>query len=114
MRIFTAICFCVALAACQQTQDTASNAYSTVGDETGKSYNKIGELVGLKKPKPPNAPTPQTRYCYHTYNDIICYPHPLPGEEDRMAGYQESNGKIGYLLQPNACKRCGRKAIAAA
>ena len=101
MRIFAAICLCITLAACQQTQDTATNAYGTVGDQTGKSYDKIGEIIGLKKPPPPKTQPAETRYCYKTYNDIICYNRPLPGEEYRLVGYQQANGKTGYVMEPN-------------
>jgi hypothetical protein len=93
---------CVALAACTKAQDTTSQALDTAGTETSASYNKIRDYLDVgHKEKPPEAKTAvQPRYCYHTYEDIICYAQPLPGEEYRLVGFQSSSGKTGYTLPP--------------
>jgi hypothetical protein len=93
---------CVALAACTSAQEPASQALDTVGNETGASYNKMRGYLDLgPRPKPVQSKdVVQPRYCYHTYEDIICYSQPLPGEEYRLVAFQSASGKTGYTLPP--------------
>ncbi len=86
--------------ACTKVQDTTSSALDTVGNETSASWNELRDIMDVpsKSKKPPPKDIPQQRYCYHTYEDIICYSKPLPGEEFRMVGYQEPSGKTGYTM----------------
>jgi hypothetical protein len=101
-KIFIAA-FCLTLAACTKAQDTSTQALDTVGNETSASYNKMRDALDLNdKPKPRPKKIAQPRYCYKTYEDIICYARPLPGEEYRLVGYQSSTGKAGYTLPPTA------------
>ncbi len=91
----------LAATACTKAQDTTTQALDTVGNETSASYNKIRDDLDLgSKPKPKPQPKAQPRYCYHTYEDVICYSKPLPGEEYRLTGFQTSTGKSGYTMDP--------------
>lgn len=97
------IAACIALAACSNdVKQTTSGALDTAGAETGASYNKLREYLGVgHQAKPAEARNgEQARYCYHTYQDIICYAQPLPGEEYRLVAYQSAAGKTGYTLPP--------------
>ena len=90
---------CLALSACDNTRDTATGALDMAGNETSASYDKVRDLLGLKK-KPPQPPTVQARYCYRTQQDIICYGKPIPGFEERLVAYQTTNGGTGYTIEP--------------
>lgn len=79
------------LAACVDTLDM-------VGNETSASANKLRDIAGLGRKQAPSS-SPQSRYCYKTFEDVICYPKPLASSQDyRMVGYQTSEGKVGYIL----------------
>jgi len=92
---------CLPLAACADVKDTASQGLDTVGTETSASVNKMRNYLGIgHAPKPVAVKDAQSRYCYKTYQDIICYSRPLPGEEYRLVGFQTAAGKTGYVLSP--------------
>jgi hypothetical protein len=92
---------CFMLTGCTKAQDTASQGLDTVGTEAGASYNKMRDLLDVgTKPKPVVAKKVQQRYCYKTYEDIICYSKLLPGEEYRLVGFQTEGGKTGYVMDP--------------
>src|SRR5262249_26051832 len=77
---------CLALTACNKAQDSANNVLDTVGNETSDTYNKVRDIFDLHSKPKPEKPT-QPSYCYKTMQDIICYPRPLPGQEERLTGY---------------------------
>ncbi len=87
----------VGLAAC--SKQSASDALDTVGDDTSSGWNKMRDAVGLghtSKTKPEDRVQP--RYCYKTMQDVLCYPTPIAGQEYRLTGYQQANGRTGYVL----------------
>jgi hypothetical protein len=90
---------CLALTACAGAKDSTSQDLDAVGNETSASYNKVRDDMGLgHKEKVVVTKEVQPRYCYKTYQDIICYSKPLPGEEYRLTGFQTASGKTGYVL----------------
>ena len=98
-RKITLLVGCLLLGACTKAQDSTSQALDTAGTETSASYDKMRNYLDVgHKPKPVPVKGAQPRYCYHTYEDIICYSKPLPGEEYRLVGFQNSAGKTGYTL----------------
>jgi len=104
-KIFIAVA-CLLLATCTKIQNTATQELDTAGDEASASYNKVRNILDVprKPPKPP-ADRAQPRYCYKTYEDVICYARPIPGEEERLVGYQTSSGKTGYTMSPPRVKQ---------
>ena len=92
----------LALSGCMKAQDSTSRALDTVGNETSSSYNKMRDYLDLghkPKPVPPQRQIPP-RYCYKTYEDVLCYSQPIAGEEYRLTGFQTATGKTGYTLPP--------------
>lgn len=101
-KLVIALAACAALAACNKAQESTREDLDVVGNETSTSYNKLRDYLDLghkDKPVPKSKPVDQ-RYCYHTYEDIICYPTPIAGEEYRLVGFQTAAGKTGYVLPP--------------
>ncbi len=92
---------CLIFTGCTKMQDSASQDLDAAGTETSASYNKIRDYLDVgHKAKPKEQVKAVPRYCYHTYEDIICYSKPLPGEEYRLVGFQTSAGKTGYVMTP--------------
>jgi len=94
--------FVALLGACTQPQkDDASQALDAAGNETSASMDKMRNYFEIgHKPKTPTGQPAQPRYCYKTYEDVICYDKPIPGEEYRMVGFQTPDGKVGYVMNP--------------
>jgi hypothetical protein len=91
---------CILLNAC--SKDTSSQTLDTIGNETSASYNKMRDMAGVSHVKPENKNKPaQNRFCYNTFNDIICYPKPIAGADYRLKGFQDSSGATGYVLPDN-------------
>lgn len=96
-RIYSIFLMCI-LAACSQVQDSTTHALDTVGNETGSTWNKMRDMLDLGHPPAPKPTKAQPRYCYKTYNDIICYSEPLAASQDyRLVAYQDSSGHTGYV-----------------
>lgn len=96
-----ALLVCMLLMACAGATDTASGALDTAGNETSSSYTKMREMMGLQAKKAPRpVDSIQPRYCYKTYEDIVCYGKPVPGYEERLVAYQNKHGGTGYTLDP--------------
>ncbi len=94
------LCALLLLTACPAAQDSADTALDDVGEGTSNSYNKIREVTGLSHKQEPK-PTPQPRYCYKTFEDVVCYGAPVAGQDIRLVGYQDATGKTGYVLPDN-------------
>jgi len=52
-------------------------------------YQATDHIADWMRPSVPKPPQPiAASYCYHVYQDILCYRRPMPGWETRLAGYQ--------------------------
>lgn len=79
---------CIALMACtpiingsnKAAQDTKQAIY-----DTKKSWSDL--FVYHPEPKTPQ--TPQTRYCYGTQSDVVCYDSPQEHTTSKLVGYQD-------------------------
>lgn len=94
--------FCLLISGCMKVQDTSTRALDKVETETSSSWYKIREFLDLPA-KPPAKPKSrvQPRYCYKAMQNVICYPAPVAGQEERLVAYQNSAG-TGYTLAPHA------------
>jgi hypothetical protein len=100
-KVICIISVCFALLGCTRAQDTTKQALDKVGDETNASWNELRNILDLGHPAPEKKMgKAQSRYCYKTYEDVICYTKPMQGEEYRLVGYQEPAGNSGYTLPP--------------
>lgn len=103
-KILTPFFYSLALASmlcgCSGAQSSAANAADTADTEAHASTAKVKEMLGIAKKPPEKRLAAEVRYCYRTYGDIICYRKPIPGEEYRLVGYQESSGATGTVIQP--------------
>jgi len=89
----------ILLSACADMRNNSVHTLDIVEDKTADSWTKIRGYMGLSKKKPLVKSDP--RYCYRTYNDIMCYDTPLQGEESRLVAYQGEGGKTGYVITGN-------------
>ncbi|MEI6730094.1 MAG: hypothetical protein WCL30_02450 [Pseudomonadota bacterium] len=89
----------ILLSACADMRNNSVHTLDIVEDKTADSWTKIRGYMGLSKKKSQVKSDP--RYCYRTYNDIMCYDTPLQGEESRLVAYQGEGGKTGYIITGN-------------
>lgn len=85
-KLFTAMMLCVA--AC----DSASHGSNRAADATQRAFHDTSEKwKGLFSYNPQKVPpqAAQTRYCYGTQTDIVCYDSPQPNMTSRLSGYQD-------------------------
>ncbi len=88
LSIFSALLTtCLALSACND--DDPNSKILT--------WEKVRKPLGMEKAPEP-ASVPQTRYCYNSFQDIVCYGEPIPGQEKRLVAYQTDKGKTGYVM----------------
>lgn len=99
--VFLMACLCLPLAGCMKAQQSTSKAMDGIEQETSSSWHKMRQALDLEKPKPVPSRKAQTRYCYRTYEDIVCYHKPVPGQEERLVAFQQGNS-VGYTLEPAA------------
>lgn len=77
-----------ALSACNQvaeSADYAADSSKKVIYDTKRSWTDLFTY----NPKKPTAQLPQTRYCYQTQADIVCYDSPQANMTAKLAGYQD-------------------------
>lgn len=66
----------------------ANNFANQARDNAYKTSYQIQEWA-MKEPEPPKGPSPvDSRYCYQSFHDILCYRAPMPGAEHRLVSYQ--------------------------
>jgi len=69
-----------------EAADHAGNLGGAVKDGFYQTTDHIADWI---RPSAPKTPQPiAASYCYHVYQDILCYRRPMPGWEHRLAGYQ--------------------------
>jgi uncharacterized protein YceK len=76
----------------QAATETADHAETLDRSAKNGLFEATDHVAGWfepSKPKPPQLIT--ASYCYHVYQDILCYRQPMPGWEARIAGYQPLN-----------------------
>lgn len=87
----------LALAACTPSAESAQQAGVTVRTAMQDSANAWRGLFDYN-PKDTRAQLPQTRYCYQTQADIVCYDSPQPNMTAKLNGYQD--GQSISWIQP--------------
>lgn len=95
------LCVLLLLVGCSKAHDNSTKALDTVEQETSSTWQKLREALDLssKSTSQPTRHMPQQRYCYRAYNDILCYGHPVAGQEERLVAYQEA-ARTGYTIEP--------------
>lgn len=80
----------LATAACtpvsESVQHTADSLKTSVADDAGAWKDLL-----TYHPKPKTPQLPQTRYCYKTQSDIVCYDSAQHGMTEQLVGYQDGN-----------------------
>jgi len=96
----------LSLTSCDSVHDGTVRSLNGVEDNTDTAWSKTREYLWLDdKNKVKKAPeVSQPRYCYRTYQDIICYGEPLVGAENRLVAYQDAHAHAGYVLAPASQK----------
>ncbi len=94
------ICISLMLFACDQVKDSPGRALNAVEDNTSATWNKMREYAGVPRKNEKPVEHAQARWCYRSYQDIICYGEPIPGQEGRLVAYQGSHGQTGYVIAP--------------
>lgn len=82
------------LSGCQPLTEGAKHA----ADSSKKAvYDTKAEWTNLFTYHPKNAPQlPQTRYCYQTQSDIVCYDSPQSGQTAKLYGYQDGRNRSWF------------------
>lgn len=93
------LALCSALTGCMKAQHSTSKALDDVEEGTSTTWGKVREALDLSSPAKAKARHPQPRYCYKTYEDILCYSKPQPDQESRLVAYQAGN-VVGYTMEP--------------
>lgn len=103
MKFILLIASTLLMAACAQTREDARWGENTIRHETELSRDKIRAYFDSREIPRPQQKAVQSRYCYKTMSDIVCYQDPLaPDQDDRMYGYQE-----GAVQEPVAVGNSG-------
>lgn len=85
------ICAVIPLAGCSASSQMASGRLATdLRDNVYNTSERLQKWV-LTKPEKPQPKPVAASYCYNVYQDILCYRSPMPGWENRLAGYQGTN-----------------------
>lgn len=79
-----------ALSACGEMQENIYRAQTEVQKEASVTLDKVQGYLQVPKYKKASPKEPPPSYCYRTGGDILCYKQPLPGQEDRLVGYQST------------------------
>lgn len=109
---FLMLLLCVAVTACAGAQDSSVRVLDNVEDNASADWSKLRGYAGVdKKPPPPRKETAQPRYCYHLYQDIVCYGKPVPGQENRLVAYQDSSAHTGYVMEETASPKAVLKPL---
>jgi len=90
----------VVKAAAVEAGGHAGNLGSATKD---RFYDTTDHIASWLRPNVPKPPLPiAASYCYHVYQDILCYRQPMPGWENRLAGYQPLNAPppAPAMMQP--------------
>lgn len=92
----------LALTACGAVQE---NVYRVQEETRKEAYTVVGKIQDYLAPPnyhKPNPQEPPPSYCYHTAVDILCYNQPLPGQEERLVGYQGIHPSVLVAPSPAA------------
>lgn len=76
------------LSGCQAAADSSGKAATATQGQMYATQQKWQELFTFK-PKSTTPQLPQTRYCYHTQSDVVCYDSPQSTTTSPMVGYQD-------------------------
>lgn len=91
--------FCLLLCGCMKAQDTSTTALDGMEKETSSTWHKLRETLDLGSKPVKHSQPAQARYCYRTFEDVVCYSKPLVGQESRLLAYQDK-GAVGYVIEP--------------
>lgn len=90
------------LAACSApAQQTAERLTTNLRDNFYETTQRLEKII-TEKPQKPQPKSVAASYCYNVYQDILCYRAPMPGWENRLAGYQGTNAQppTPAVMQP--------------
>ncbi len=87
----------LALSACTPSAESAQQAGVTTRSAMQDNQTAWRGLFNYS-PKDRRPLLPQTRYCYQTQADIVCYDNPQPNMTAKMTGYQD--GQSISWVQP--------------
>lgn len=83
--------------------EAAGHAENLGGATKDGAYSVTDHIADWIRPSPHKDPLPiSASYCYHVYQDILCYRQPMPGWEFRLAGYQPLTAEppMPAMMQP--------------
>lgn len=86
-KIMSLAAMLVLLAGCTGVANSANRAYDSTRAGIYNSAGKVQELMQYH-PDSNEPQMPQTRYCYRSMADIICYEEPQPHISNQLFGYQ--------------------------
>lgn len=104
MKIFLVLLTALlSLSACGTSMNEApTRAADDVTDSVSTTWDKAREYTATEHKKPPKPEVnTQARYCYKSFEDVTCYNHPIPGQEERLLAFQGSHGQTGYVIEPD-------------
>ncbi len=87
--------------------EAAGHAGNFASATKERTYGMVDHMADWMRPSSPKPPLPiAASYCYHAYQDILCYRRPMPGWEGRLAGYQPLTAEPPPLavMQPLASR----------
>ncbi|MEI7669036.1 MAG: hypothetical protein WCJ33_03035 [Pseudomonadota bacterium] len=95
------IIFCLLITllnSCSGMHNGTIRSLNGVEENTKITWEKTREYLGVSDKKPKKPEKTQERYCYHTYQDIVCYKEQIAGAESRLLAYQGTEGETGYVF----------------
>jgi hypothetical protein len=73
---------------CQSLLDASDSARGNLRQGYIDTSNAWSRVFAVRDNRYPERPLPDTRYCYKTDTDVLCYSDPLPGEDHRLVAAQ--------------------------
>lgn len=89
MRHAAALGMVLALTACNPMVEGASARGEVATEMFDNATASWGALFTYRPPLPPQKP--QTRYCYQTQSDVVCYDSVQPQLTSKLLGYQDGD-----------------------
>lgn len=83
------------VAACENFGEAQRQAADSSKRMVYETKNKWRDLFTYN-PAPVSDPLPQTRYCYKTQTDTVCYDSPQPNMTAKLIGYQDGANISAY------------------
>lgn len=88
---FVALLFlAMGLSACDISRDSGKSIAADL-KENALVVNDTLVQYFTKRPAPPSSAPLKTSYCYRSFQDISCYAKPMPGQQNRLVGWQGDN-----------------------